>query len=216
MKKSAILAAIVLALSASTSAMAGDVYGQIGTEGLGLGYAHHINDKFNVRAEVNTYSSKNYTHEADGMAYEGKLTLGGASVLADYFPFANRFRVSTGVVFNNGSLTGSASAVGGSYEFNGKSYAYTDGDKVTAHVDFGKVSPYLGIGFGHTPRAKGFGFFTDIGVMAQSAKSTITVSGDLASRMDPADLEAERRELQDSVDKFKAYPVIKMGVSYAF
>jgi hypothetical protein len=216
MKKSALLAALVLALGASTTAMAGEVYGQIGTEGLGLGYAQHINDKFNLRAEVNTYSSKNYTHEADGMAYDGKLTLGGASVLADYFPFANRFRVTTGLVVNNGSLTGSAAAGGGSYDFNGTSYAYTEGDKVTAKVDFGKVNPYLGIGFGHSPRAKGFGFYTDIGVMAQKATSSITVSGELAGRMDPADLEAERRALQESVDKFKAYPVIKMGVSYAF
>lgn len=212
MKKLAL--ALVIAMSSAT-AMAGEVYGSIGTEGAGVGYAHAINSMFNIRGEVNGYS-KSHTEESDGLTYKGDLKLGGAAILADYFPFGGRFRVTAGAIANKGKLTGTATGTGGTYNINGTSYAYTGSDRVTADVKFGSVSPYLGIGAGHTSQTKGFGFFSDIGIIFQKPKSTITATGDLASLISPADMEAERRSLQDSVDNFKFYPVVKLGISYTF
>lgn len=211
MKKIAL--AFLIALS-STAAMAGEVYGNIGTEGIGAGYSHSINGSFNIRGEINGLS-KSYTQDSDDLTYKGDLKLGGVSVLADYFPFAGRFRVTAGAIANNGKLTGTASGNDGTYNINGKNYTYTGSDRITADIKFGNVSPYLGIGTGHTGQ-KGFVFFADMGVIFQSPKSTIAASGELASLIDPADLEAERRSLQNSVDKFKFYPVVKAGVSYTF
>jgi hypothetical protein len=211
MKKIAL--AFVIALS-SVSALAGEVYGGIGTEGFGAGYAHRITDSFNIRGEVNGLS-KSYSQDSDDLTYKGDLKLGGVSLLADYFPFGGRFRVTAGAVANKGKLTGSATGNGGTYNINGTTYTYTGSDRITADVKFGNVSPYLGIGTGHT-QTKGFGFYTDVGVIFQKPKSTITASGDLASLISPADMEAERRSLQDSVDKFKYYPVVKAGLSYTF
>jgi hypothetical protein len=206
--------AMVLALS-SFSAMAGEVYGQIGTEGLGLGYAQPVNDVFSVRGEINNYS-KSFTQSSDDMDYAGNIKLGGVSVLADYFPFASNLRVTSGVIVNNGKVSGSASPTGGAYTINGTRYAYVAGDSVTANVKFGNVSPYLGIGYGHARQTKGLGFFADIGVIFQKPESTITLSGTAAARVSAADIAAERASLQDSVDKFKAYPVLKVGASYSF
>jgi hypothetical protein len=212
MKKIAL--AVLLAIG-SASAMAGEVYGQIGTEGIGMGYSHAINDQFNIRGEVNGFS-KGYTQHSNDLTYNGDLKLGGASVLADYFPFSGRFRMTGGAIINKNKLTGTATGNGRTYIINGTPYAYSAGDQVSADVKFGKVSPYLGIGFGHTPKAKGFGFFTDIGVIFQRPESTIIVSRNLFTQVAQADIDAERRSLQNSVDKFKYYPVLKAGVSYAF
>lgn len=209
------IALAFLMVMSSVTALAGEVYGGIGTEGFGVGYSHAINGAFNVRGEVNGLS-KSYTQDSNDMSYTGDLKLGGISLLADYFPFASRFRVTAGAIVNKGKLTGTASGAGGTYTFNGTSYAATSNDNVSAEVKFGNVSPYLGIGVGHASQAKGFGFYSDIGVIFQKLKSTIAVSGALATRVSPTDLEAERRSLQDSADKFKFYPVIKAGVSYTF
>jgi hypothetical protein len=212
MKKIAL--AVLLAIG-SASVMAGEVYSQIGTEGLGLGYAHAISDKINIRGEYNHFS-KSYTQDSGDLSYEGKLKLGGASILGDYFPFSNGFRLTGGLVFNQGEISGSATGKAGTYNINGTTYAYAGGDRVDAKVKFGDVSPYLGIGFGHKPKSTGFGFFADVGVIVLNPKTSVTVSGDLATRVSSEDIEAERRSLQNDADKLKAYPVLKVGVSYAF
>jgi hypothetical protein len=206
--------AMVLALG-SASAMAGEIYGQIGTEGLGLGYSQSLTSVVSVRGEINQFS-KSYTQKSDDMKYAGTLKLGGVSILADFFPFASNLRVTSGVVVNNGKLTGTASPTGGAYTINGNRYVYVAGDSVDAKVKFGEINPYLGIGYGHGRQAPGLGFFADIGVIFQKPESTITLSGTAAARVSAADIAAERASLQDSVDKFKAYPVVKLGASYAF
>lgn len=209
------IALAFLMVMSSATALADGIYGGIGTEGFGIGYSQSINGAFNLRSEVNGLS-KSYTQDSSDMRYAGDLKLGGVSVLGDYFPFAGNFRVTAGAIVNKGKLNGTAIGAGGTYTFNGNSYAASSNDRVDAEVKFGNVNPYLGIGFGHAPQVKGLGFYSDIGVIFQKPKSSITLSDGLAMRVSQADQDAERRSLQDSADKFKFYPVLKAGVSYTF
>jgi hypothetical protein len=130
MKKIALF--LLIAMS-SVSAMAGEVYGGIGTEGINAGYAYAVNTSFNIRGEVNGFS-KSYTQDSDGLTYKGDLKLGGASVLADYFPFGGRFRVTGGAIANRGQLTGTATGSGGTYNVNGTSYTYS-GRRIHRYLD---------------------------------------------------------------------------------
>lgn len=213
MKKSAIT--FLLLAIGSASAMAGEVYGQIGTEGLGLGYSLAVAEQISMRGEIN-YASVSHTQNSGDLTYHGKLTLGGAAILADYFPFSGTFHVTGGAIINQAKLTGVATSNGGTYTINGTSYAATAGDSVTANVKFGDVNPYLGIGFGHAKSDKGISVFSDIGAIFQKPTSSVNVSGALAARVSPADVAAESAKLQDSVHKFKYYPVVKIGLAYAF
>lgn len=213
MKKSAIT--FLLLAIGSGSAMAGEVYGQIGTEGLGVGYSQAVAEQVGIRGEFN-YASVSHTQNSGDLTYDGKLKLGGAAILADYFPFSGTFHVTGGAIINQGKLTGVATSNGGVYTINDKPYVATSGDSVTANVKFGNVNPYLGVGFGHAKNNKGLSFFSDIGVIFQKPTSSVNVSGNLATRVNPADVAAESAKLQDSVDKFKYYPVVKIGLGYAF
>ena len=193
--------------------MAGEVYGQIGTEGFGLGIGHTINESFGVRGEFNTFS-KSYTQDSSDASYTGKVKLGGVSALGDYFPLKNGFRITAGVVFNNAKVEGSAVANSGTYTINGNSYAYGGGDSAKASIKFGDVNPYLGIGYGHNASTEGFHFTADAGVMFMNPKVSLSLSGPLASLVSQADIDAERARLQDDADKLRAYPVVKFGVTY--
>ncbi|MGH7947561.1 MAG: hypothetical protein ACREF9_21520, partial [Opitutaceae bacterium] len=80
------------------------------------------------------------------------------------------------------------------------------------------VAPYLGLGWSKAPRQKGFGFFSDIGVMFSGSPSVkLSVSGTIGN--DPAfqrDLAQEVKKVNDELDYVKVYPVIRFGVMYRF
>lgn len=208
--------ALALLMSMSTAmAQAGEVYGNIGTEGVGVGYAYPINGSFNVRGELNALTA-DFSRKSAGVKYKGDLKLGGVSLLVDYFPFASRFRVSGGLVSSNGRFTGTAHPNSGAITLNGTTYAYSGADSIKTDTKFGTVSPYLGVGSGHVSQVKGWAFFSDFGIIFQKPESTLVVSPGLARRISAADREAAFRARQDVVDSLKFYPVVKVGVSYGF
>lgn len=210
------LALVILLAIGTGSAMAQEVYGQIGSEGLGLGYTKHLNKLFNARGELNHFSMS-YTTDSGDNSYKGRLKLGGLALLGDYFPLQSPFRLTAGVVANKGELSATATPAVGTYTFNGVAYAATSSDKVSGKIKFGDVSPYLGIGYGHASGDKpGFSFFADVGVIFQRPAAELSVQGNIRALVTDADIAEETRKLQDSADKFRNYPVIKLGVAYRF
>lgn len=69
---------------------------------------------------------------------------------------------------------------------------------------------------GYAPKRAGLGFFADLGVTDGKPKTTLTVSQGLRAQAGQASINAERNKLQDEIDKLKTYPVLNVGVSYAF
>jgi|APCry1669189000_1035189.scaffolds.fasta_scaffold00744_1 hypothetical protein len=204
-------AAVALLLCAFSSATragdAGTVYTQLGTNGLGLGYATSIGNDWALRGQLNAYQ-RSFTGDVGdfGPAASLKLDLNLSSlqVVGDWYPGDSGFRLSGGLVLNNNkvSMTGTNATVGTQTGVN------VDGEIKLSET----ISPYVGLGYSTKPKdARGFGFNMDLGVMFQNPKISLHAPG--ASQ---ADIDAQLLKVQDSVNKLKAMPVLGVGMSYSF
>jgi hypothetical protein len=196
------------------------VTGDLGTTGLGVHLSVPVQPNVNARFGVNAmnYSYSGNTNDVD---YDFKLKLQTFDALLDWFPAGGGFRVSGGVVYNGNKVDATArSNSTGSYTFNGRTYTAADAGTVNGRIDFRKMAPYLGIGWGNAlAKDKGWGFSADLGVLFQgSPRTSMTSSG--CSLPDcsqlQADIAAENQKLKDEVNAFNAYPVVRIGVSYKF
>ena len=90
------------------------------------------------------------------------------------------------------------------------------GESVEAEAKFPSFAPYLGIGFGHAQSSKGISFYFDAGVAIGKADAKITPSAGLLAAAGQSNIDAEQRNLQESVDKLKFFPTVKFGLGYSF
>jgi hypothetical protein len=149
--------------------------------------------------------SKTYTTTSNSVNYEGKLKLSSADLLLDWHLFNGVTHLTAGLVYNNNKVDLTSN---GSYTINGNLYSGT----LNSTVTFNKVAPYLGFGWSGQAKNTGLSFKSDFGVLFQGKpKSTVTGSGVTA-----ADLATAQNELDDSLKNFRYYPVISIGIGYAF
>jgi len=218
-------------LLAAHSASAQEIYAKIGFLGVGAGYAHSLNDNFGVRVDATTAGTISRNGTADRLRYDADLKANQLGGYADWFPFGGSFRLSLGVhsrkleVTANGVPTATGNISIGDVEVP---YDGT-GDSARARVKWRNTAPYLGIGWGHhASHGKGFGFVADLGVSFGSPKTELTISDSLRGKLDAtiaagglttttdAEIERQRRELKDDVEKIKVFPHLYVGVSYRF
>ncbi|MDE2418915.1 MAG: hypothetical protein KGN32_14020 [Burkholderiales bacterium] len=209
MKLTTKIAQIVLVLgTVPVAALAGDmgtVYTQLGTNGLGLGYARSVSQDWAVRGQYNTLNLS-YTGDLSDTTSSGsadlKIKFDSVQLLGDWYPGDGGFRVSGGVVFNNNKIT-----VNGTGTVNN-----VPNQTINAEIKMSDgIAPYVGIGYSTRPKdAKGFGFTYDLGMMFQNPKASLTSS---ASASDTA---AQLAKMQDAVDKLKVMPAFSIGFSYSF
>jgi hypothetical protein len=210
------LAAGFTALSAPI-AQAHEVYGQVGTEGFGVGFSEPLGTRDNIRAEFNGFTfSKGF--DAGGLHYDGRANLYHGGLYLDFFPAPASvpFRLTAGVLIGGDNIDATATSPTGTYEINGVNYS-TLGESIHARAKFPTVRPYLGIGFGHTPVAqKGFSAFFDAGVAFGRPKVDFDVPADIVAEAGQENVDAEKQDLQNKADRFRFYPIVKVGVTYRF
>jgi hypothetical protein len=216
----AALALMVSAAQAQESFMPGlDLTLSGGTTGVGLSASLPITSSLNGRVGFDGFNY-NYSGSTNSVNYDYGLKLQNFSMLLDYYPFANGFRLSGGLVINKNRITANGRPYGGGYyTLNGNTYPVADVGSLTGRVDFNTAAPYLG--FGYATRARGFGFMADLGVLFQGAPhTTLMYSGCEATALTCAavanDVAAEQGSLNSDVRDFRFYPVAKVGVSYTF
>ncbi len=193
-----------------------------GTLGGGIELSYALSQRAALRLNADAYNFKQ-TDTHDNIDYDMKLKLQTASLMGDWFPFANNFRISAGAMFNRNKFTMKGQPTGGTYTINGTTYLASDVGSFDAAVDFKKAAPYFGIGYGR-PIKSGLSLIFDLGVMSQgSPKSKINVTcGPTAPQGSPtcntlqSDAAAEQSKLDDSLHNFKYYPVISLGLAYTF
>lgn len=195
--------------------------GKISTLGLGAEVALPLAESVDARLGFNTFNrdfNKSTVTQGLPTDYTGKLELSSMVVLADWHPAANAFRVSGGLLFNNNKFTLTGVPAASTINIGGIAYPVPAGAAVNGQVDFNKVAPYLGIGWGRTPGNSGWSFSSDIGIVFQGTpKSNITttnipdVYGTLAS-----DVAQANADLQDALKNFNIYPVVSIGFGYTF
>lgn len=195
------------------SAQAGEIYGNIGLPGVMIGYAQPLNSHFGVRVDVATLGRRNADGTEEGIDYEGQARAHRAGVFADWFVFGGGLRLTGGITFNDMRVDLSGRGNGGTIEIGGTTYVTQPGDRFDVRIKFPRVTPYLGIGYGHQPAGAGWGFVFDLG--ASIGKAKVSASTNIAG-VTQEDIDRELEELRDGVGKVRAIPQLSLGVNYRF
>ena len=244
--KLAFAALAVLALSAASAQAtdekrAGSSWSlgaHVGSAGPGLTVGFEVLPSFAFRGLAQPGLTISRDMERDGYDYRGRLELQSFGALADWHPFAGTsgaaggFRLTGGAFINGNALSGKA-----------RDPALEIGDRpydaeLNARATFAAVAPYLGVGWAGRLGRSNWAFTADVGAMYTGAprlsasghvlrgaggqcdfsvagSGTATLTGACPPRL-KADLEKEHAELKRTLDKFRWYPVLQLGVVYRF
>jgi hypothetical protein len=208
------LAIAACATSVCLPASAGEVFAGLGTTGVELGFAAKLAPAagFHVDAEFLSLKRK---FDDNGATYDTKLKFSNLGLYGNLF-LTDSFRITGGAVMGSRKVTGTGVTTGGTVTINGVSYPVAAGESVTVDAKFPSVSPYLGLGFGHSASSDGLGFYFDLGAVFGRPKAKLTPSANLLAQAGQANVDAEQAKLQEKMDKLRVYPVIKLGLSFGF
>lgn len=219
MKTINIIGAVSLASSLHT-AQALEIYAQGGTQGIGVGAALNINSWFGLHADFNAI---NFSHNfsVGGNRYEDGVRLRQGGIYGDFFPWSNSgFHIITGLRLTNDEVSGNSVPTNGSYTFNGKATPAFPGQYATATVKWPTVMPYVGVGYGFRPAAKGFGLTAELGVAYGIPHPSYTLSPALTQAAGPALSQqiaaTGLQQLKEKASPYRWYPTVQVGVSYHF
>jgi hypothetical protein len=215
MKKRILFAAMIAAISAPAVAGTG-VNVHVSTLGYGGDVAFQMTDTVDVRVGLNQFK-KSINKSSSGLDYAGDLKLSSFGLLADWHLFNGVTHLTAGLMGNGNKLSMTATAAANTnYTINGATYnSGPTGGTLTTAVDFNKTAPYLGFGWSGQPKNSGFSFNSDFGIMFQgSPKATVTAAG--WSGAGSALTSDAQTQLNEDLKNYKYYPVISIGIGYAF
>lgn len=216
-------AAALLLLSQPTHAQDLGVSVRVGTLGPGVDVSWSMSPKLNVRGGA-AYFSTSFEDTLDDedidMELTGDATIGAVSVMADYHPFGNSFRLSAGLNMNlfEGSADGRSLSpyCFGDEDAQGncldKEFSADKVGTFGAKISYpSALQPYAGIGFGNTARGQSrVTFMMDLGVIyAGKPELELTATGLLS----PTATENEAR-LNEGLESFVLYPVFSIGIGF--
>ena len=211
-------------LASAAGAEGGDAQWDLGVKASTLGVGVEVRRSFSpelaLRASFSRYSY-DLSEEVDDVAYDGQLDLQSGGLIDDWHPMGDGFRVSTGLFLNGTELEVDAEPSGGTFEFDGQTYAAAEVGRAEGTADFNSIAPYLGIGyhgaFGSDSRLS---LTFDVGVLFQGEPSF-----DLEVTCGPAvptvrcsqlqaDVDEERQQFEEDADGIAYYPVLSLGLTY--
>ena len=215
------LAAAVVGISAPLSAHAA-TYGlgiQAGTLGIGPDLNVGVNKYVSFDLGLNTFSHS-YSSTESGIEYDFKAKLNTVHLLANVYPFGGIFHVTAGVVSNGNKFDMSGKPTGGSYTINNTTYSASQVGTLDGKLTFPDTAGYVGVGWGlsYDPQSH-WGFNFDLGALYQGKpKFALTSTGGTLSSNPTLqqNLSAEQQSTQDSLNKYKWYPVARFGIYLKF
>lgn len=191
---------------------------KLGTLGTGIEVGHAFSDSLAIRLGLNQWSYKKDRTE-NNVDYDAKLKLSSFELLGEWYPFSGVFRLNAGLVSNSNKLTLAAKPSGsGQFTFNGNTYSASQVGSVAGQVDFKKLAPYLGIGWGSSA-GSGFTLVSDIGILFQGkprSQLTVTCGSGVNCTQLTSDVDAVQAKLDDALKNFRYYPVASIGIGYRF
>lgn len=220
MRSAARIAFVVIALAASGAASAAGVGLRAGTLGVGGDVAWGIAPTLSLRLG---YSALNFDshYDTSNVRYDGSVKLSNFSGLIDWSP-VGPFRLTAGLVGSGNKLDVTAVPTSSLYDLNGRIYPASQVVDLRGTVEpNNRLAPYFGIGYGNVAGA-GINFYFDLGVVFQGSPKA-SLSATCGSALSAAqcsqlqsDVAAERYNLEQSLDKYKYYPVGQIGITIGF
>jgi hypothetical protein len=211
-----LVAACLMAGSASAQGVGGGL--RLDTPDIGLELEPLVTERFGIRGLV-TGGSALYDWNESGTRYDGNSRFGTGFLLADWHPYATAFRLSGGLAYSNQRFAGAARLGAGTININGANYSSAQVGSLDGRVTFSRASPYLGVGWGLTPRTRSRLYFSaDLGVMYQrpSAMLMSHCGSALPASLCAHDMRAEEAEFREAADDLRLYPVISVGFGLRF
>lgn len=194
---------------------------KVGTTGIGVEVISPIADRVNGKISGSYYP---YSHDENTdiedieIGLSADLKVFALSALVDWYPI-NKDRglhLSGGFYYKNFKIKGDGTPL--------EPYTFEMGNKervispeklgeLKGEVQYGNhFAPYLGMGFGNAVRpGRRLGFLFEFGTMyTNSPRVDFTGSGWIRRTAN------QDRDIEDSVHKFKWYPVLNVGLTYQF
>ncbi len=217
MKRSVIggvMMAAMLATGAAQAEMGLGLGVKAGTLGLGAEITKSFTETLNGRVGFNSYKFTTSGKEGD-VDYDIDMKWQSTALLLDWHPGGGSFRLTAGYMLNGNKLEMTAKPTS-NYTIGDQTYTLAQVGTLTGTVDMDN-GPYVGLGWGNAG-TKGFGFSFELGAIYQgSPKVNLNATGTLATDANfQTELTKEEKKAQDSLDSFKWYPQIALGLSYGF
>lgn len=209
------LAALAGLLTLFPAAARADVFSSlsygvhVSTIGDGITLEKPLLYDFSLRLATNT-ASVSQQLEYDGNPYTSTAKYRNVAVIADYRPYAGRYRISGGLVFGNDRIDNTARDENGIIRVGSGVYPAAATGTVTSRLAFDRPSIYAGVGTG-TGLIRGLALAFDAGVLVRNGTPSAAATGPLAA--DPlfrADLARLRGELRTRV----VVPVFSIGLTF--
>lgn len=196
-----------------------------GMPGIGLQPETLVTERFGIRGAFSS-GGLSYQNDEPVTRFDGKFPFGTGFLLADWHPYANGFRVSGGLAFNNQPFDGSgplSARLGGSaMSISSTRFSMAPVGSLDTRARYARATPYVGVGWGLTPSPGSRLYFSaDLGVMYQrpsagfSAHCSAALSASRCAQLQ-GDLRAEETEYREATDDFRFYPVISVGFGLRF
>ena len=195
------------------------VSGKTSTLGFGGEFATAIGPDINARVGYNRLDIDIDDVEIEDVEFDLGVDFSSFSALADWYIFNNSFHISGGVISMDHKIDMDARPI--EYvDIGDEIYSPTEVGSLYGSVESDDVAPYVGIGWGNPfTHSRRWGFTFDFGVaFTDSPDVTLDSRGGTLSD-DPdfrAELEKERKDIEDSFDNYKLYPVFAVSFFYRF
>jgi outer membrane receptor protein involved in Fe transport len=214
------LAGAALSLAAASS-FAQAIAAKVGSDGAGGELEFGIARRFGVRFQA--YGGVlSHTINKTQIVYDGKLKFSNEQVMFDWHPLAGSWRLSAGLVYDDNKVDLTARPSSGTFTLNGHSYPAASVGSLQGSMTFSHVSPYLGLGWGISPRGRGFFGTIDLGFRYAPNHVLLTASCGAAIQGTPvcsqlaADAAAEQSHLEDETHYVRLWPVGQFGIGWRF
>ena len=183
-----------------------------GTLGIGPEIAYRFSETLGVRGNA-TFLSLSHGLNSGDIHYDGRVRLRSGGAMLDLYPFGGGFRVSAGARINGNDGRVIASPAS-NVTINGTEYTPAQVGTLRGHADTREFAPTLTFGYGGSFK-KGIAFGIEAGALFQDRvriRDFTSTSPFIAA----ADLEAERRNVQDDVNDYNIYPIVQFTFGYRF
>ncbi|MCK4820110.1 hypothetical protein KA005_30370 [bacterium] len=187
------------------------------TLGLGGEFTTGITSNVNARVGINMLDL-DFEMELDDIEYDLGIDFSSYSALVDWYVFDGSFRLSGGIISMDHELNLDAKLTVDE-DIGDNTYTPDEIGTLSGSIEINQVAPYVGIGWGNPlTHSRRWGFTCDFGVaFTDSPDVTLSANGTMSSNPAfRADMEKERKEIEDDLDSYKFYPVIALSLFYRF
>lgn len=223
-----------LALIATTSTQAYDIGVGVkaGTLGAGVDLSVALTPTINARLALTSVSADfdetldiNDDNNTATIDANIDLDFGATALLLDWYVFDGTFHITGGMMKNNSTIDLVGTITSTTVEFDGEPYNVSDfvEPTMTGQINMGNsFQPYLGIGWGRKADDNpGLSLSVELGVLLMDPEvdlraPTVKAGSGINQADIDADVDAAESTANDELSALEAWPVLSIGLNYAF